>query len=126
MVASSSAIHTPVSEASGVGMKVSSWCHAWPGLPAFLTNSIDCMHLTSSPTICRSTDTMGPWCSMARMRGEILCGKWIASTSRSAASSSRPRGVTPSIAPRRPQAMATVSSRSAATLAASTRSRQIR
>jgi hypothetical protein len=48
-VASSSAIQTAVNDRSRVGMKNSSWCHAWPGLPSALMNSIDCIALTFGP-----------------------------------------------------------------------------
>ena len=69
-VASSSAIHTPHSERSRVGMKNSSWCQGWPGLPGPLTNSMDCMHFRSGPTSCLRTPTIAAWASIARISGE--------------------------------------------------------
>ena len=76
-VASSMAIQAPVSERSRVGMKYSSWCHAWPGLPEALMNSIDCMHFTFGPITLVSTSTIAGWASAWYMRSEILCGKWM-------------------------------------------------
>ena len=46
------------SERSRVGMKYSSWCHAWPGLPSPFVKSIDCIAFTSGPIRPVSTSTM--------------------------------------------------------------------
>ena len=74
MVASSRAIHTAVSERSRVGMKNSSWCQAWPGLPSLLMNSIDCIALTFGPITETRASTIFGVCSARSAAADSLCG----------------------------------------------------
>ena len=77
-------------ERSRVGMKYSSWCHAWPGLPSAFTNNIDCIAFTSGPTTTVRTSTTRGWSRRSCIGCDNLWGKWMHRTVRSTSSSGTP------------------------------------
>ena len=78
-----------------------------------------CIDFTSGPMMACSTSTTFGWVIAWRISGESLCGKWMAMTSAISASSPRPSaGALPTMSPRSPRTMATVSRRSASTSSA--------